>query len=99
MQPDAMGVSLVVNLDVSTISLMGTIAASSAASAWWVGRMLRTVEMNVITKLTEHESEDQRIFQEHGLRLQRLEIHDFGFTAAGKDAIATMVMSEPAQKS
>lgn len=99
MQPDAMGVSLVVNLDVSTLSLMGTIAASSAASAWWVGRMLRTVENNVIARLTDHENEDQRIFGEHGLRLQRLELHEFGFTAAGKEIAASMSLNEPTQKS
>jgi hypothetical protein len=86
-----------VSLDISTLSLMGTIAASSAASAWWVGRMLRSVEINLSAKLAAHENEDQRIFEEHGLRLQRLEIHGFGFTAAGKSAVSSP-LPEPVNK-
>ena len=86
-----------VSLDLSTLSLMGTIAASSAASAWWVGRMLRTVEVNLSTKLAAHENEDQRLFEEHGLRLQRLEIYGFGFTAAGRGAVSSP-LPEPSNK-
>ena len=92
-----MGGTLMVALDLSTISLMGTIAASSAASAWWVGRMLRSVETNLSAKLREHEDDDQRIFEEHGLRLQRLEIHGFGFTAAGKDVVLSP-LADPSAK-
>lgn len=88
-----------VTLDVSTLSIMGTIAASSAGSAWWVGRMLRAVETSLSSKLDTHETEDREIFKEHGLRLQRLELHEFGFTAVGKDVVLTNPLPEPVGRS
>ncbi len=81
-------------IDESTLALMATIASTSAMSGWWVARTLRQVETNITNKLTAHEVEDQRIFEEHGLRLQRVELSEFGFTGAGKDAFPLPIVGQ-----
>ncbi len=80
-------------IDEQTMALMATIASTSAASGWWFARTLRAEAEKLTAKLTIHEAEDQRIFKEHGLRLQRVELSEFGFTAAGKDVVV-----QPIQK-
>jgi hypothetical protein len=88
---------LPVVIDESTLALMATIASTSAMSGWWVARTIRQVENNITSKLTTHETEDQRIFQEHGLRLQRVELRSFGFTGAGAEAVNSP-LQEPLRK-
>ncbi len=72
-------------IDEQTLALMTTIATASAGSAIYIGKIIRAVEVNLSAKLTAHEAEDRRIFQEHGLRMQRLELREFGWTGAGKE--------------
>lgn len=75
-------------IDQQTIALMATVAGASAGSSWYIGKIIRGVEKAVSDKLEAHEAEDRRIFQEHGLRLQRVEISEFGFTGAGKEVVS-----------
>ena len=66
--------------------LIASIVLTCVSSTWYIARTIRSVETGLGDKLELHMKEDRRIFQEHGLRLQKVELKQFGFTGAGEDA-------------
>jgi hypothetical protein len=72
-------------LDFQTLSIITTIIVAASGSGWWLSGRFRSLEKTLGDKFDKHEKEDLRIFGEHGLRLQRLELREFGFTSVGRD--------------
>ena len=63
-------------LDAPTIAICLTVAGCT----WRLARIIRDVETTLTGKLASHAIDDMSLFNEHGLRLQKLETHAFGFT-------------------
>lgn len=67
-------------LDLQTLAIMGTIAGAAITSALWLSSRLNAIERLVYKEMDKHSRDDNARFDEHGRRIQRLELKEFGFT-------------------
>ena len=67
-------------VDWNTLAILGTIASAAGMSALWLSAQFRRLEKTFYAEMDKHRREGNVQFDDHGKRIQRLEIKNFGFT-------------------
>lgn len=65
---------------VSTLAVMATIAGAAGGSMLWLESRFRSMEKLIYREMEKHRQDDDTKFSNHGTRIQRLELKEFGFT-------------------
>ena len=67
-------------IDSQTLVLMGTIFSIAVTSALWLESRFRKLERLIYVEMDKHRREDDEKFDRLGVKVQRLELKEFGFT-------------------
>ena len=67
-------------IDSQTLILMGTIFSIAVTSALWLESRFRRLERLIYIEMDKHRREDDEKFDRLGVKVQRLELKEFGFT-------------------
>ena len=69
--------------DWNTLAIMGTVASAAGLSMLWLSAQFRRLERLIYIEMDKHRRDDDVQFDDHGRRIQRLELKSFGFTNSG----------------
>lgn len=66
--------------DWATLSIIASVAVFFGGAGIWLQKQFNDTRASFYRALSIHEKDDTKKFEDHGLRIQRLEIKSFGVT-------------------